>query len=106
MDAFIFFFFFQAEDGIRDIGVTGVQTCALPISTAQEEIFGPVLAVIRARDFDHAVQIANDTRFGLTSGIATKSLRYTQEFVARSEAARSAWTPAIKSGGRRSTRSA
>src|SRR5947209_19344859 len=29
---FIFFFFFQAEDGIRDIGVTGVQTCALPIS--------------------------------------------------------------------------
>src|SRR3712207_8363188 len=29
----MFFFFFQAEDGIRDIGVTGVQTCALPIST-------------------------------------------------------------------------
>src|SRR5438445_10774384 len=28
----MFFFFFQAEDGIRDIGVTGVQTCALPIS--------------------------------------------------------------------------
>src|SRR5215203_2295383 len=28
------FFFFQAEDGIRDIGVTGVQTCALPISRA------------------------------------------------------------------------
>src|SRR3712207_8632847 len=27
----VFFFFFQAEDGIRDIGVTGVQTCALPI---------------------------------------------------------------------------
>src|SRR3712207_8918201 len=27
-------FFFQAEDGIRDIGVTGVQTCALPISVA------------------------------------------------------------------------
>src|SRR3712207_6856012 len=29
---FLFFCFFQAEDGIRDIGVTGVQTCALPIS--------------------------------------------------------------------------
>src|SRR3712207_7841182 len=29
------FFFFQAEDGIRDIGVTGVQTCALPISTKE-----------------------------------------------------------------------
>src|SRR2546422_11444445 len=29
-----FFFFFQAEDGIRDVAVTGVQTCALPISGA------------------------------------------------------------------------
>src|SRR5687768_18331241 len=29
-----FFFFFQAEDGIRDVAVTGVQTCALPISPA------------------------------------------------------------------------
>src|SRR3712207_7542104 len=31
MTVFSVFFFFQAEDGIRDIGVTGVQTCALPI---------------------------------------------------------------------------
>src|SRR2546427_5522765 len=31
---FCFFFFFQAEDGIRDLTVTGVQTCALPISSA------------------------------------------------------------------------
>ena len=30
---FIIFFFFQAEDGIRDVAVTGVQTCALPISS-------------------------------------------------------------------------
>src|SRR5690606_41198185 len=34
----IFFFFFQAEDGIRDFHVTGVQTCALPIYAAQAEI--------------------------------------------------------------------
>src|SRR5947209_18655708 len=33
----MFFFFFQAEDGIRDIGVTGVQTCALPIFALQVE---------------------------------------------------------------------
>src|SRR3712207_7440983 len=32
------FFFFQAEDGIRDIGVTGVQTCALPISVGGSAI--------------------------------------------------------------------
>src|SRR5690349_21900133 len=33
-----FFFFFQAEDGIRDLYVTGVQTCALPISVALREL--------------------------------------------------------------------
>src|SRR2546430_3023344 len=32
IDLLVFFFFFQAEDGIRDLTVTGVQTCALPIS--------------------------------------------------------------------------
>src|SRR6266496_6333359 len=32
MEVTVFFFFFQAEDGIRDLYVTGVQTCALPIS--------------------------------------------------------------------------
>src|SRR3712207_8833983 len=31
-------FFFQAEDGIRDIGVTGVQTCALPISGTPDQV--------------------------------------------------------------------
>ena len=36
---------------------------------AQEEIFGPVLAFIKARDFDHAVEIANGTEFGLTGAL-------------------------------------
>src|SRR2546430_9180940 len=34
-DHLLFFFFFQAEDGIRDLTVTGVQTCALPIYCAR-----------------------------------------------------------------------
>src|SRR5256886_2990685 len=34
----VFFFFFQAEDGIRDLTVTGVQTCALPISVAHYQL--------------------------------------------------------------------
>jgi 1-pyrroline-5-carboxylate dehydrogenase len=38
---------------------------------AQEEIFGPVLAVIKAKDFDDALRIANDTEFGLTGGVFT-----------------------------------
>jgi aldehyde dehydrogenase (NAD+) len=42
---------------------------------AQEEVFGPVLAVIRFRDEDDAVRIANDTRFGLAAGVWTQSMR-------------------------------
>src|SRR5207245_7369901 len=37
---FLFFFFFQAEDGIRDATVTGVQTCALPISLVRDSADG------------------------------------------------------------------
>src|SRR2546430_11015503 len=37
------FFFFQAEDGIRDLTVTGVQTCALPISPPSPAAVGPLL---------------------------------------------------------------
>ena len=39
----------------------------------QEEIFGPVLAVIKSRNFEHALQIANDTEFGLTGAVYTGS---------------------------------
>ncbi|HPW45138.1 MAG TPA: L-glutamate gamma-semialdehyde dehydrogenase [bacterium] len=40
---------------------------------AQEEIFGPVLAVIKARDFNHAIEIFNNTDYGLTGGIFSKN---------------------------------
>jgi 1-pyrroline-5-carboxylate dehydrogenase len=39
----------------------------------QEEVFAPVLAVIKARDFDHALEIANGTEFGLTGALFSKS---------------------------------
>ncbi|GAC1506606.1 MAG: hypothetical protein NVS2B12_21210 [Ktedonobacteraceae bacterium] len=39
---------------------------------AQEEIFGPVLAVIKAKDFDDALAIANGTEYGLTGSLYTK----------------------------------
>jgi RHH-type transcriptional regulator, proline utilization regulon repressor / proline dehydrogenase / delta 1-pyrroline-5-carboxylate dehydrogenase len=40
---------------------------------AQEEIFGPVLSVLQANDFDHALAIANDSQFALTGGIFSRS---------------------------------
>jgi 1-pyrroline-5-carboxylate dehydrogenase len=40
---------------------------------AQEEIFGPVLAVMKARNYDHALEIANNTEFGLTGAVYSTS---------------------------------
>ncbi|OYO27749.1 aldehyde dehydrogenase family protein [Janthinobacterium sp. PC23-8] len=46
----------------------------------REEVFGPVAGVIRVRDYDEALALANDTPFGLTAGIATTSLKYASHF--------------------------
>jgi 1-pyrroline-5-carboxylate dehydrogenase len=40
---------------------------------SQEEIFGPVLAFVRAKDYDHALEIANNTEFGLTGAVFSRS---------------------------------
>lgn len=53
---------------------------------AREEIFGPVLAVTRAKDFDDAMRIANDTPFGLSSSIQTSNLSRALDYVYRAEA--------------------
>jgi acyl-CoA reductase-like NAD-dependent aldehyde dehydrogenase len=52
----------------------------------REEVFGPVVSVIRARDYDHALALANDTPFGLAAGIATTSLRHATHFKRHSQA--------------------
>jgi aldehyde dehydrogenase (NAD+) len=48
--------------------------------TAREEIFGPVASVIRVADYDEALHVANDTEFGLSSGICTGSHRLANHF--------------------------
>jgi aldehyde dehydrogenase (NAD+) len=53
---------------------------------AQEEIFGPVLAVLPAGNIDKAIEIANGVRFGLSSAICTSSLTSAYEFINRAEA--------------------
>jgi alpha-ketoglutaric semialdehyde dehydrogenase len=53
---------------------------------AREEIFGPVAAVIRVKDYDEALSVANDTPFGLSAGIATTSLKHATHFKRNSEA--------------------
>jgi acyl-CoA reductase-like NAD-dependent aldehyde dehydrogenase len=51
-----------------------------------EEIFGPVVSVIRAKDYDEALALANDTPFGLASGIATTSLKHATHFKRHAQA--------------------
>jgi aldehyde dehydrogenase (NAD+) len=53
---------------------------------AREEIFGPVACVIRAKNYEEALAIANDTDFGLAAGICTTSLKYASHFKRNSEA--------------------
>ncbi|ANK92712.1 MULTISPECIES: aldehyde dehydrogenase family protein [Rhizobium] len=53
---------------------------------SREEIFGPVVSMIRAKDYDEALALANDTPFGLSAGIATTSLKHATHFKRNSEA--------------------
>jgi aldehyde dehydrogenase (NAD+) len=53
---------------------------------SREEIFGPVVSVIRARDYEHALELCNDTEFGLSAGIATTSLKHASHFKRHAQA--------------------
>ncbi|NKJ46008.1 aldehyde dehydrogenase family protein [Burkholderia sp. SG-MS1] len=46
----------------------------------REEVFGPVASVIKVKDYDEALKVANDTEFGLSAGICTTSLKYASHF--------------------------
>lgn len=52
----------------------------------REEVFGPVASVIRVKDYDEALAVANDTPFGLSAGICTTSLKHATHFKRNSEA--------------------
>jgi aldehyde dehydrogenase (NAD+) len=54
-------------------------------STAQDEIFGPVLAAFRARDVDEAITLANRTRYGLSASLFTRDLAAALAYIARIE---------------------
>lgn len=74
----------QAEGFFQRPAVFAKSTNDMRIS--REEIFGPCASVIKAADFEEAVYLANDTEFGLSSGICTSSLKYAREFKRRSQA--------------------
>jgi alpha-ketoglutaric semialdehyde dehydrogenase len=52
----------------------------------REEVFGPVASVIRVKDYDEALRVANDTPFGLSTGICTTSLKHAEHFKRNAQA--------------------
>lgn len=74
----------ELQDGYF-IGPTIFADVEPEAALAQEEIFGPVLAVIKARNFDRALEIANGTNFALTGGLFSRSPRHIVEAQQRFE---------------------
>ena len=60
--------------------------CDNGMRICREEIFGPVAAVLRVKDYDEALAVANDTPFGLTAGLCTTSLKHATHFKRHVEA--------------------
>lgn len=55
------------------------------MSLACEEVFGPVLAVMKVKDYEEAIQLSNDSEFGLSASIYTTNLQKAFDFIERSE---------------------
>jgi RHH-type proline utilization regulon transcriptional repressor/proline dehydrogenase/delta 1-pyrroline-5-carboxylate dehydrogenase len=68
------------------VGPTIVDGVAVDSPLATEEIFGPVVAVLRARDFDHAIEIANTSDYALTAGVISRSPSHIAQAAAELEA--------------------
>src|SRR5258707_9393277 len=91
------YFFFQAEDGIRDIGVTGVQTCALPISIF---LIADGFIAVEAKDGQQVKNIGSDIiKLAKALGVSEKLLGRGSSINERSEErrvgkeCRSRWSP-------------
>lgn len=52
----------------------------------KEEVFGPVASVVRAKNYEHALSIANGSEFGLSAGICTSSLKFASDFKRKAQA--------------------
>jgi aldehyde dehydrogenase (NAD+) len=78
---------------------------------SREEVFGPVANILRAKNYEEALALANDTEFGLSAGIATTSLKHATHFKRHSQAgmvmvnlptAGVDWTGSVRCARRRS----
>src|SRR2546429_4555029 len=90
-DEFDIFFFFQAEDGIRDVAVTGVQTCALPIYVGKRLVKSPKVHV-RDSGLTHALLGLTNKELLLGHPVVGQSWERSEERRVGKEC-RSRWSP-------------
>src|SRR5256886_5629178 len=92
-------FFFQAEDGIRDLTVTGVQTCALPIYSGKDKAVVGIAEVVRSA---YADPTADDVQWvavdlkpikALKNPVPLAAIRYRSEERRVGKECRSRWSP-------------
>ena len=76
----------RGEEGGYFVQPTVFDNVDVKMRIAQEEIFGPVIGIIRAKDLDDAIAKANDIPYGLSAGIVTNDLRRAFEFANRIDA--------------------
>ncbi len=77
----------KAREGKGNFYEPTILTNVTPqMSVFTDETFGPVAAVIRARDTEHALELANDSTFGLSSNLWTRNIEQARELTARIEA--------------------
>ncbi len=74
----------KAREGKGNFYEPTILTNVTPqMSVFTDETFGPVAAVIRARDTEHALELANDSKFGLSSNLWTRNIEQARELTAR-----------------------
>ncbi len=77
----------KAREGKGNFYEPTILTNVTPqMSVFTDETFGPVAAIIRARDTEHALELANDSKFGLSSNLWTRNIEQARELTARIEA--------------------
>src|SRR3989442_8979990 len=67
MSILLFFFFFQAEDGIRDADVTGVQTCALPISPTNSTAHLDIVMMVSGASLKRLIHFLSPPDLSMTA---------------------------------------
>src|SRR2546427_9561717 len=95
MRLYVFFFFFQAEDGIRDLTVTGVQTCALPILCNGCQMMSQLKDIIPGAEhwpqFRRNASEQFEARTALLEVVESPSIRSEERRVGKE--CRSRWSP-------------